>query len=314
MKHTFLICGLCIAMLRAGAGVAASGAGSQNAISSPAQPASQGVFVVFLGTGMPRPDPTRQGPSLAVVANGKAYVVDAGTGLVRQASAAYARGISALQPQLLDTAFLTHLHSDHTLGLPDLILTPWVIRRSVPLRLYGPTGTQAMVTHIEQAYAEDIDLRIHGLEHNTRTGHQVVVHEIQPGVVYQDQNVKVTAFAVQHGSWKEALGYRFDADGKSIVISGDTRPAESVVGACNGCDVLIHEVYSAEFEESAYFSSFHTSTLELGELAAKAKPKILIVTHYVGGARPNPAQTLQEIQQKFHRPVVIANDLDVIAP
>ena len=314
MKKTLLLCVIGIAIFRAGVGLGASGAASQNTPSSQAQSASQAVFVVFLGTGMPRPDPTRQGPSLAVVANGKAYIVDAGTGLVRQASAAYARGISALQPNLLDTAFLTHLHSDHTLGLPDLILTPWVMRRSVPLRLYGPTGTQAMVNHIEQAYAQDIDIRIHGLEHNTSTGHQVDVHEIQPGVIYQDENVKVTAFAVQHGSWKEALGYRFDADGKSIVISGDTRPTESIIHACNGCDVLIHEVYSGEFGESAYFSSFHTSAFELGDIAAKAKPKLLIVTHYVGGAKPNPAQMIQEIQQKFHGPVMVANDLDVIAP
>lgn len=161
--------------------------------------AGQSVFVVFLGTGMPRPDPGRQGPSLAIVANGKAYVVDAGVGVVRQAAAAYARGISALHADQLDIAFLTHLHSDHTLGLPDLILTPWVMHRAVPLRLFGPVGTQAMADNIEKAYAEDIKVRIEGLERQTTNGHQVVVHEVQPGVVYQDADVKVTAFAVEHG-------------------------------------------------------------------------------------------------------------------
>ncbi len=202
------------------------------------------MYVVFLGTGTPRPDPNRQGPSLAIVANGKAYIVDAGTGIVRQAAAAYRNGIKALLASQLDIAFLTHLHSDHTLGLPDLILTPWVMHRTVPLQLYGPAGTQAMADNIEKAYTEDIQVRIEGLEHQTTTGHQVVVHEIQPGVVYQDTNVKVTAFAVAHGSWKEALGYRFDADGKSMVISGDTRPVDSVAEACDGCDMLVHEVYS----------------------------------------------------------------------
>ena len=316
VKNSLLCCVMGVAMLRAAVGFGSPSGPSQGAPPQ-AQPSTHGVFVVFLGTGMPRPDPTRQGPSLAVVANGKAYVVDAGTGVVRQAAGAYARGVSALQPTHLDIAFLTHLHSDHTLGLPDLILTPWVMGRSVPLRLYGPTGTQAMANHLEQAYGEDIDVRIHGLEHNTTTGHQVVVHEVQPGVVYQDENVKVTAFAVQHGSWKEALGYRFDADGKSIVISGDTRPAESVVQACNGCDVLIHEAYTeipGEADKSAYFSSFHTSAEELGDIAAQAKPKLLIITHYVGGAKLNPAQLIQQVQQKFHGPVVVANDLDVIAP
>ena len=275
------------------------------------------MFIVFLGTGMPRPDPQRQGPSLAIVANEKAYLVDAGTGIVRQAAAAFQRGIFALQPLKLDIAFLTHLHSDHTLGLPDLILTPWVMHRTVPLRLYGPVGTQAMADNIEKAWAEDIQVRIEGLEHQTTTGHQVVVHEIQPGVVYQDANVKVTAFAVKHGSWKEALGYRFDADGKSIVISGDTRPVDSVVEACNGCDVLVHEVYSGTLpkqEDDGYFASFHTSAEQLGEIAAKARPKVLVVWHYVPLRNTNEAQMVEEIHRSFHGAVVVANDLDVIAP
>ena len=282
---------------------------------------AHGVFVVFLGTGMPRPDPGRQGPSLAIVANGKAYIVDAGVGLVRQAAAAYARGIKALHTDQLDIAFLTHLHSDHTLGLPDLIFTPWVMYRAAPLQLYGPSGTQAMVDNIEKAWAEDIDIRIHGLEHSTTNGHKVVVHEIQPGMVYQDANVKVTAFPGLHGSWKEALGDRFDADGKSIVISGDTRPAQSVVEACNGCDILIHEVYSGGSRGSgevtpgdAYFSSFHTSAGELGEIAAKARPKILVITHYVPRQNTDQTKMLEEIRKTFSGTVVVANDLDVISP
>jgi ribonuclease BN (tRNA processing enzyme) len=279
--------------------------------------AGRGVFIVFLGTGMPRPDPQRQGPSLAIVANGKAYIVDAGVGLVRQAAAAFQRGVSALQANKLDIAFLTHLHSDHTLGLPDLIFTPWVMHRTAPLELYGPVGTQAMAENIEKAWAEDIQIRVEGLEHNTRTGHQVIVHEIQPGVVFRDANVKVTAFAVKHGSWKEALGYRFDADGKSIVISGDTRSVESVVQACDGCDMLVHEVYSGtprDAADAAYFFSFHTSAAELGEIAAKAKPKLLVVWHYVPLQNVNQEEMVDEIQRNFRGIVVVANDLDVIWP
>lgn len=279
-----------------------------------AQTTGHGVYVVFLGTGTPRPNPARQGPSLAVIANGHAYIVDAGTGVVRQATAAFLRGATALQPNTLDIAFLTHLHSDHTLGLPDLILTPWVMHRTAPLTLYGPVGTQAMVNGIETAYAEDIEVRTHGLEHNSTSGHQVVVHEIKPGVIYQDSNVKITAFEVKHGSLREALGYRFDADGKSIVISGDTRPVKSVVEACNGCDVLIHEAYDSAMSRNPYFDSFHTSGVQLGQIAAKAKPKLLVVTHYVGGPRPNPSEIVPDIQQNFHGPIAVANDLDVIAP
>jgi ribonuclease BN (tRNA processing enzyme) len=323
MKLAFSPCAVLLAMLSA-ATLPALGQGMRMGPRRQLGPAPQvalspassehSVFVVFLGTGMPRPDPTRQGPSLAVVVNGQAYIVDAGTGIVRQATAAYKRGVAALQPNLLDIAFLTHLHSDHTLGLPDLILTPWVMGRVRPLTLYGPSGTKGMVNGIEQAYSEDIDLRIHGLEHDSPTGHQVDVHEIHPGVIYQDSNVKVTAFAVKHGSWKEALGYRFDADGKSIVISGDTRPTDSVVQACDGCDILIHEAYTSIAGGQEYFSSFHTSAQELGAVAAAAKPKLLIVTHFMGGPNPDPAELIQGIQQKFHGPITVANDLDVIAP
>lgn len=277
----------------------------------------RGVLLIPLGTGMPRPDPQRQGPSLAIVVNGKAYIVDAGAGIVRQASAAYLRGIAPLQPNKLDIAFLTHLHSDHTLGLPDLILTPWVMHRTAPLRLYGPAGTRAMADNIERAYAEDIRVRVEGLEHQTTTGHRVIVHEIEPGVVYRDANVKVIAFPVQHGSWKEAFGYRFDADGKSIVISGDTRPSDNVVEACGGCDVLLHEVYSgtpANAEDAAYFSSFHTSAQQLGVIAARAHPKLLVVWHWVPLGNTSQADMIHEIRQAFDGPIVVADDLDVISP
>ncbi|MGA8766334.1 MAG: MBL fold metallo-hydrolase, partial [Candidatus Acidiferrales bacterium] len=170
--------------------------------------APKAPFVVFLGTGTPGPTPNRQGPSLAVVAGDKAYLVDVGVGVVRQANAAFANGIRALNPRGLGVAFVSHLHSDHTLGLPDLILTPWVMGRATPLELYGPPGISAMAENILKAYAEDIHIRTTGLEHANLTGHNVIAHEIKPGVVFQDANVKVTAFAVRHGSWPLALGYR----------------------------------------------------------------------------------------------------------
>jgi ribonuclease BN (tRNA processing enzyme) len=269
---------------------AATPFGAQSQQSAPPV-SSKDVEIVFLGTGTPAPNADRQGPSLAIVANGKAYLVDAGSGVVRQANSAFQRGIPGLQPHELDIAFLTHLHSDHTLGLPDLIFTPWVLDRTKPLRLYGPEGTKEMTAHILEAYNEDILVRTTGLEGANPTGYKVEAHDVQPGSVYQDGNVRVKAFLVKHGSWKEALGYRFDTGGKSIVVSGDTSPAESVVEACAGCDVLIHEVYSGRGpsankpsksveEIMKYMSDSHTSALELGEIAAKAKPKMLILTHW----------------------------------
>jgi ribonuclease BN (tRNA processing enzyme) len=287
------------------------------------QGSSKDIEIVFLGTGTPVPDANRQGPSLAIVANGKAYLVDAGSGVVRQANSAFQRGIPALRPGELDIAFLTHLHSDHTLGLPDLIFTPWIAERTKPLRLYGPEGTKEMAAHILEAFKEDIQVRTTGLEGGNATGYKVEAHDVQPGIVYQDENVSVKAFLVKHGSWKEALGYRFDAGGKSIVVSGDTSPAESVVEACAGCDALVHEVYAGSgplkpsqdvVQSMKYMSAFHTSADELGEIAAKAKPKMLILTHWMLLGNAKPEDLIREIRQKYSGPIVIARDLDVIVP
>jgi ribonuclease BN (tRNA processing enzyme) len=296
---------------------------SQQSATPPAS--SKGVEIVFLGTGTPTPNADRQGPSLAIVANGKAYLVDAGSGVVRQANSAFQRGIPALRPVELDIAFLTHLHSDHTLGLPDLIFTPWIAERTKPLRLYGPEGTKEMAAHILEAFKEDIRVRTSGLESANTTGYKVDAQDVQPGNVYKDENVSVKAFLVKHGSWKEALGYRFDAGGKSIVVSGDTSPAESVVAACAGCDALVHEVYSGRAQNPnklsmpveqwmKYESEFHTSAPELGEIAARAKAKMLVLTHWTLLGNAKEDDMVREIREKYRGSIVIGRDLDVIIP
>ena len=242
--------------------------------------------VVMLGTGTPNADPERSGPAVAMVRGGRSYLVDAGPGVVRRAAAAAAlHADSALQPRNLRTLFLTHLHSDHTVGLPDLILSAWTLERDVPLEVYGPPGTQAMVDHLLAAYVADIRNRIDGLEPANPTGYQVRVHEIAPGQVFDDGNVTVTAFAVPHGDWEVAFGYRFESADRSIVISGDTRASDAVVNACDGCDLLVHEVYSAERFRTrppawqAYHAKAHTSTTELADVARRAAPKQLLLYH-----------------------------------
>ena len=175
----------------------------------PAAPPSARTQVVFLGTGTPLPEPERSGPSTAIVAGGTAYLFDAGPGVVRRAMAASRLGIPALDSVNLHFAFLTHLHSDHTMGLPDLILTPWVMGREAPLELYGPPGTGVMAGSILQTWEEDIERRLNGLQPATPRGYRVNVHEVEPGVVYEDANVTVTAVPVLHGEWA-AFGYRID--------------------------------------------------------------------------------------------------------
>jgi ribonuclease BN (tRNA processing enzyme) len=291
---------------------------------APTVPATQ---VVLLGTGTPLPDPERAGPSTAIVVNGTPYIVDAGTGLVRRAAAARDKGVLALRPVNLRIAFLTHLHSDHTLGLPDLMITPWVMGRKEPLELYGPPGTQEMVTHILEAYQVDRKIRAEGMEHSNDTGWKVNVHEIKPGVVFKDANVTVTAFAVRHGN-VSAYGYRFATADRTIVISGDTSPTDAIVENCHGCDLLIAESYTkASFdlvspEWQRYRLAFHMSAQELGAIATKAKPGLLVLTHR-GNAGCDQAgtqecreagseqQLLTEVRRTYSGKVAAGHDLEV---
>ena len=164
--------------------------------------------LVLLGTGTPNACPNANGPSSAVVVGDRAYLVDFGPGVVRQASAAYFNGVDALRPDLLTVAFCTHLHTDHTAGYPDLIFTPWVLERPVPLKVFGPKGLQHMTDHILQAYETDIDFRIHGFEKANESGYRVEVTEIESGIVYRDDLVTVEAFPVSHGTL-ECYGYKF---------------------------------------------------------------------------------------------------------
>jgi ribonuclease BN (tRNA processing enzyme) len=298
------------------------GASSGQEPVSPSAAAPKSPFVVFLGTGNPGPTPDRQGPSLAVIAGDKAYLVDVGVGIVRQANAAYAKGIRALNPRDLSIAFVSHLHSDHTIGLPDLILTPWVLGRTAPLELYGPPGISPMAENLLKAYADDIHIRTTGLEHGNTTGYKVNAHEVKSGVIYEDANVKVTTFQVPHGSWPVALGYRFDTGGKSIVYSGDTSPAESVVQACNGCDLLIHEVYFGTPANAVhpsdkwalYMAAFHTSASELADIATRAHAKALVMTHLAITAGGTEAGLVDALKKGYGGKVAVAHDLDVVTP
>ncbi len=273
--------------------------------------------VVLLGTGTPNADPDRSGPGAAIVVGGSAYLVDAGPGIVRRAEAARRAGVVQLEQPNLKIVFLTHLHSDHTLGLADLIFTPWVLERTAPLEVYGPRGTRAMTAHLTAAYIEDQRGRLDGWQPQNRTGQKVVAHEIQAGLVYSDSNVRVIAFPVEHGTWKEAYGYRFETADRTIVISGDTRPSDAVVHACHGCDVLVHEVYStAGFqtrpaEWRRYHARFHTSSAELAGIATRARPGLLVLTHQLLWGT-TPEQLLEEIRRAgYAGRVVSANDLDV---
>ncbi len=293
--------------------------------------------VVLLGTGTPVPDPDRSGPATAIVVDDSAYLVDFGPGVVRRAKAAVLhRHISALEPANLKVAFATHLHSDHTAGYSDLILTGWTAGRRTPLEVYGPAGLQSMTEYILRAYRIDIETRTkpEGDQRGNLDGWKVNAHEIKSGVIYKDLRVTVTAFPTKHSM--ESYGYRFDTPDRSVVISGDTNPTEETIKACNGCDVLIHEARTVEMfnrlpvGSHSFGAKNHTTSEQLAALATKAKPGLLIVYHAWISWRPsaapsgNPPFALttgelhsspdvlqKEIGARYAGHFVIGRDLDV---
>ena len=286
--------------------------------------------LVLLGTGTPNACPDASGPSSAVVVGDRAYLVDFGPGVVRQAAKAYRNGIDALRPDRLVTAFCTHLHTDHTSGYPDLIFTPWVLERKEPLRVFGPKGIRDMTEHLLKAYKVDIDFRINGFEKANEVGYRVETQKINSGVIYRDDRVTVEAFPVSHGTL-ESYGFKFTTPDRVIVISGDTAPLEIVAEKAKGCDILLHEVeYTAglaarEPKWQKYHREVHTLSVDLAEIAKKARPKLLVTYHRiyhmeiqdntvdVGAemARRNEA-ILEEIRNAgYEGPVVNGMDLDV---
>jgi ribonuclease BN (tRNA processing enzyme) len=272
--------------------------------------------LILLGTGTPFADPTKSGPSLAIVVNNTSYIVDCGPGVVRRAAEASKLGFPSLEAAQLKTLFITHLHSDHTIGLADIILTPAVLDRNAPIRIYGPVGSKKMTDDLMSAYKEDIAIRINGLEKGDAIAYQVYTNEIKEGQIYKDSNLTVTAFNVQHGQWDNAFGFVFQTKDKKIVISGDCTYSENLIKYAKDCDILVHEVYSdAGLKKRTqrwqdYHSTFHTSTYQLADIANQVKPKLLILNHQLTFGT-SLQSLLDEVQSKYKGVVVNGSDLDV---
>ena len=279
-----------------------------------ATPARARTSVVILGSGNPVADPDRAGPAVVIVVDSSAYLFDAGAGVMRRWAAAVRMMGGNLHVTDLRKVFITHLHSDHTLGLSDVILTSWTLDdgKPRPFDIYGPAGMQQRVTHLLARYSEYIAVRTGSAGELAGAAAPIAnVHEIPPGIAYRDSLVTISAFAVAHGSWKQAFGYRVQTPDKVVVVSGDTGPTDAVAQQCDGCDVLLHEGGIPDAYASDYYRRFHTTAEQLAKTATTARPKLLVLYHQRPEG-PASERNYQVLRALYSGPFIVARDLDVI--
>lgn len=271
---------------------------------------SDSLTVILLGTGVgPSVNLQQYGESILVEAGGERFLFDCGRGaMFRLKQAGVPLGS-------ITRVFLTHLHSDHILALPDLLLTGWAVgKRAGPLEVWGPAGTRDMMDHLQQAFAFDIHVRRDVDEHFPAPGIMVVSHDIQEGVVFDEHGVTVTAFLVDHGPVRPAFGYRVDYRGRSVVLSGDTRVSENLIRHAQGVDVLIHEVIDPDAlrtrpdrpsaEVVAAIIAHHTTPEEAGGVFTHVHPRLAVYSH-----APTTERVLAQTRRTYAGPLQGAEDL-----
>ena len=280
----------------------------------PASAQGQGIRVTLLGTGCPPPVMNRFGPSTLVEAGDQKLLFDAGRGALQRLTQ-----INIRWPDV-QGVFLTHLHSDHVVGFPDVWLTGWLLApgRNVPLRVWGPRGTANKMFHLKHEYGADIRFRLEN-ERVSPEGALILAKDIGEGIVYDQGGLKVTAFAVDHGLVKPAFGYRIDYAGHSVVLSGDTRVSEKLIRHAKGVDVIVHEVFAPETlkrmavppERAERIVAYHTTPEQAGQVFARTKPRLAVYSHICG-----PGATDQELlpptRRAYEGPLEVGEDLMVI--
>lgn len=285
---------------------------------APANESAPAIRVTLLGTGTPALRAHRSGPATLVEAGGEVLLFDAGRGTTTQL------GKAGIVLQHADKLFLTHLHSDHITGVPDLLLTGWVLgRRNKPLQVWGPDGTQSMMANLAKAYQYDIWLRstthasLPEFPKIPASGAASEVVEISEGVVYRSNGVTVTAFEVDHNPIEPAFGFRVDYAGHAVVMSGDTRYSENLIKHARGTDVLIHEVaYGTPEEMQNPFRKavveYHTSPTEAGQVFEQVKPRLAVFSHIITSDPADDAAIVTTSAGVFSGDLVLGRDLMAI--
>jgi ribonuclease Z len=274
--------------------------------------AGEPLSVVLLGTGNPRPTLERFGPSILVSAGPERLLFDCGRGATQRL---FQHGIPLADVRDL---FLTHLHSDHTVGIPDLWLTGWIFGRTKPLSIHGPTGTRDLAAGLEKAYSFDVHVRRDVDEKLPPEGVVLSAMEIGEGVVLRKGALRVTAFFVDHGPVRPALGYRVDFGERSVVLSGDTRPSPNLARAAKGADVLIHEVIDPEVERRSATSNLtteqvrriiehHTTPEDAGRIFTAVHPRLAVYSHIVPSTA-TAADLISPTRKTYSGPLEVGED------
>ena len=240
---------------------------------------SDEMRVTLLGTGTPFPNAELFGSAVLVEVAGKKLLFDCGRGVViRLTQVRHGESVlrrTGVSPKEIDGLFLTHLHSDHVVGIPDLWLSGWFLGRNKPLRIWGPQGTSSMAKHLAQAFAFDIRIRQAAPAPLPAKGVEIDVKELTQGEIYNDGSTRVSAFVVDHGTVKPAFGYRVDSAGHSVIISGDTKFCQNLVDFAMDADCLIHSAWSADWKNPTPPSKRSIASAEdAGRAFAIVKPKL----------------------------------------
>jgi len=263
--------------------------------------------VTLLGTGTPRPSIERFGSATLVQAGGQNFLFDVGRGSTIRLQQA------GLTPNRIDKVFLTHLHSDHISGLDDLWITGWVWQRRTILSVSGPKGTHQLVEGLRQAYASDISYREKNVNLDSDLA-KIKSHEIEEGIVYQENGVTVRAFLVEHAPVKPAFGYRIEFGDRAVVISGDTTYSENLIKHAQKADLLIHEITAAESsllkrnKRLSKIVAYHTTPSQMSEVLNKTRPRLAVLNHILlfGVSEDN---VIKEINSHYTGDVVMGYDL-----